>query len=110
MAPEYFTGIPLLLGIVDIVIKSEQNYRTICNIGIKHDFLCINICWAPREMLKPETETIIRSLLLHKTSFHSKTLEKLLRKVIFSRTYNSAECERFENAASRENDDFILTS
>ena len=23
-------------------------------IGIKHDFLCINICWAPREVLKPE--------------------------------------------------------
>ena len=26
------------------------------NIGIKHGFLCINICWAPREMLKPEPE------------------------------------------------------
>ena len=24
------------------------------NIGIKHDSLCINICWAPRELLKPE--------------------------------------------------------
>ena len=22
------------------------------NIGIKRDFLCINICWAPREVLK----------------------------------------------------------
>ena len=26
------------------------------NIGIKHDFLCINGCWAPREMLTPESE------------------------------------------------------
>ena len=26
------------------------------NIGIKHDFLCINICWAPRKVLKPEPE------------------------------------------------------
>ena len=26
------------------------------NIGIKHGFLCINICWAPREMLKPKPE------------------------------------------------------
>ena len=25
-------------------------------IGIKHDFLCINICWAQREVLKPEPE------------------------------------------------------
>ena len=27
------------------------------NIGIKHAFLCINICWAPREVLKPEPES-----------------------------------------------------
>ena len=25
-------------------------------IGIKHGFLCINICWAPREALKPVHE------------------------------------------------------
>ena len=25
-------------------------------IEIKHDFLCINICWTPREVLKPEHE------------------------------------------------------
>ena len=30
------------------------------NIGIKHGFLCINICWAPREMLKPEPERALR--------------------------------------------------
>ena len=26
------------------------------NIGIKHNFLCINICWAMKEVLKPEPE------------------------------------------------------
>ena len=26
------------------------------NIGIKHDFLCINVCWAPREVLKLQPE------------------------------------------------------
>ena len=26
------------------------------NIAIKHDFLCINICWAPREAFKPKPE------------------------------------------------------
>ena len=31
---------------------TDSNY----NIGIKHGFLCINICWALREMLKPEPE------------------------------------------------------
>ena len=25
-------------------------------IGINHDFLCVNICWAPRKVLKPELE------------------------------------------------------
>ena len=25
------------------------------NIGIKYDFLCINICWAPKVVLKPES-------------------------------------------------------
>ena len=29
-------------------------YDKVYNIGIKHDFLCINICWFPREVLKPE--------------------------------------------------------
>ena len=31
-----------------------KKYRacTAWNIGIKHDFLCINFCWAPREGLK----------------------------------------------------------
>ena len=30
----------------------DSNY----NIGNKHGFLCINICWVLREMLKPEPE------------------------------------------------------
>ena len=29
---------------------------SLIDIGIKHDFLCINICWVLREMLKPEPE------------------------------------------------------
>ena len=34
----------------------EQKPHSEVNIGIKHGFLCINIYWAPREMLKPEPE------------------------------------------------------
>ena len=49
-----------------------------------------------------------------KTFYRSKTLEKMLRKVLFSCTYNGAErhvtCERFENAASRAKTNVILTS
>ena len=26
------------------------------NIGLKHDFICIYICWTPREVLNPEPE------------------------------------------------------
>ena len=39
-------------------LKATQtwNFRLRNNIGIKHVFLCINICWAAREMLKPEPE------------------------------------------------------
>ena len=33
------------------------------NIGIKHGFLCINICWGPREMLKPEPERNVAFIL-----------------------------------------------
>ena len=46
--------------------------------------------------------------------FLTRKLEKMFRKVLFSCTYNGAEmhvtCERFENAASGANDNFILTS
>ena len=45
--------------------------------------------------------------------FPSKTLEKLLQKVLFTCTYNGAEkhvtCERFENAASRAQTNVIAT-
>ena len=36
--------------------KEHQAPTNVINVGIKHDFLCINICWAPREVLKPEHE------------------------------------------------------
>ena len=32
-------------------------WRNSINIGIKHDFLCINICWAPKEVFKTEPES-----------------------------------------------------
>ena len=73
-------------------------HRYLCkNIGIKHDFLCINICWALREVLKPESEMLMYqksmfdSYYCIKTFFRSKTLEKLLQKVLFSCTYNGEE-------------------
>ena len=35
--------------------KAEVTKKLIFfTIGIKHDFLCITICWARREVLKPE--------------------------------------------------------
>ena len=89
----------------------------------KHDFLCINICWVPREVLKPEperrgfqhlprgpadvnvSESRCDRYYCIKHFFRSKTLEILLQKVLFTCTYNGAEKhvtgERFENAASR---------
>ena len=48
-----------------------------------------------------------------KTFFRSKTLEKLLQKVLFTCIYNGAEkhrtYERFENAASRAKTNVIAT-
>ena len=50
------------------------------NIGIKHGFLCVNICWAPREMLKPEPESrmvpmlaLLGDVLLRPLSVHIQT-------------------------------------
>ena len=82
-----------------------------------------SICWAPREVLKPEPERrgfqhprgIQQMLIYQKSMFDrqycidtfccSKTLGNLLRRVLFFCTYNGAKkhiaCERFENAASR---------
>ena len=91
-------------------------------IGIKHHFVCINICWDLREALKPEPERLhhfprgqadvnVSENHIHyciKAFCHSKTLEEKLQKVHFSSTYNGAErhltCERFEKATSRAND------
>ena len=105
----------------------------IINTGIKHNFLCINICWAQRKMLKPEPERQgfqhlprgrAQQMLIYqksmfdryhciKHSFRSKTLGKLLQKFFFSCTYNGAEkhvtCECFENAASRAKTNVIAT-
>ena len=48
-----------------------------------------------------------------KTFFRSKTLEKLLQKVLFTCTYNGTEkhitCERFENTTSRAKTNVIAT-
>ena len=38
------------------ITESEELMKCVFDIGIKHGFLCINICWAPRDMLKPEPE------------------------------------------------------
>ena len=77
-------------------------------IGIKHAFLCIHICWAPREVLKPEPEwrrfhhlprgpadvnvpqKHVWSLLLHKNSLSPLNLENA-SKSPFSCTYNGTE-------------------
>ena len=58
-------------------------------IGIKHSFLYIKICWAPRVALKPEpfmTQQMLMyqkehvlSLLLHYTTISCENLEKLSR-------------------------------
>ena len=45
----------LFLTIFQYFLNLSPSYIAM-NIGIKHDFLCINICWAPREVLKPEPE------------------------------------------------------
>ena len=48
----------------DMIRNNEIRALFLCLIiGIKHDFLCINICWAPREALKPESERRVFQLL-----------------------------------------------
>ena len=34
----------------------KKTQKKQANIGIKHDFPCINVCQVPREMLKTEAE------------------------------------------------------
>ena len=82
------------------------------NIGIIHDFLCINICWAPRDVLKPSLRGPDQKSMFDRY-YCSKSLEKLLQEVLFTSTYNGAEkhvtCERFENDASRTKTNDIAT-
>ena len=89
--------------------------KSICNIGIKHDFLCINICWAlSSRRAQHVSEKPVWSLLLYKNIFSLENWSKMPRKRLFSCTYNGAErhvtCERFRNAASRAKTNVMLTS
>ena len=78
------------------------HYDFLCNnIGIKHVFLCIKICWTPRVVLKPKpkrrgfkrpprgpadisvSENHVRSLLLHEVILSLENFGKTLRKVHF---------------------------
>ena len=57
---------------IQVSIQSRSKIRSLNNIEIKHDFLCINICWGPREVLKPETErknTLPANVSRAKTNF-----------------------------------------
>ena len=42
--------------LTELAKYSSFDYMVFDNIGIKHVFLCINICWALRGMLKREPE------------------------------------------------------
>ena len=117
-----------------LVLQHAPIGLDLINIGIRHDFLCINICWGPREVLKPEPKRrgfqhlprcpADDQLMYQKSMFdcyycikhfffRSKTLEKLLQKVLFTCIYNGAEThvtgERFENAASKAKTNVIAT-
>ena len=76
----------------------HKNLSTTIYIGIKHVFLCINICWTPRVVLKPKPERrglndprgVLQMLVYQKTLFdryyciksfcHLKTLEKSFKR------------------------------
>ena len=78
----------------------EPSLIAYITVGTKYDFQCINICWAPREVLKPEperqvfqhlprgpadvnvSEKHVRSLLLHKTFFSLKIFGEIVQKVL----------------------------
>ena len=71
------------------------------NTGIKHDFLCINKCWALREVLKAEPErqgfnTSRRAqqmLMYQKSMFDGYycIIGEIASKILFTCTYNGAE-------------------
>ena len=108
-------------------------YQKSMFIRIEHDFLCINICWAPRGCWNPSRKARVSTspgvgggadvivsekdvwlLLLPKNFSRSKTLEKMPRKGLFRVLYTDAEryvtCKRFENAASKAETNVMLTS
>ena len=99
------------------------------NIGFKHVFLCINICWTLRVVLKPEPERGLADASVsenhQKTMFGHyyfiksfcllKTLEKKnASKSSFLYYYNGAQKHEgfvgFEKACSRANTYVILMS
>ena len=70
--------------------------KQIISIGIRHDFLCINICWAPKEVKGERINTSQEAqlmLMYQKSMFDCyyciqtfcrwKTLEKMLQKDLF---------------------------
>ena len=104
---------------------------TLSNIGIKHDFLCINICLAPREALKPEperrgfqhlprgpadvlnvSEKPVWSLLLHTAFFSLENFGEIASKsssYLWRGTLKHVTCERFQKSASRAKTNIIAT-
>ena len=114
------------MRLVSVGYNDRYVFSFSVNIGIKHEFLCINICWAQREVLKPEPERRgfqhlprIQQMLIYQEGmiyryycrkpffsfFVRKLWRKCFKKVLFTCTYIGAEkyvtCERFENAAYR---------
>ena len=75
-------------------LQDSWNFGPSNNIGIEHGFLCINICWALREVLKPEprgpadvnvSEKHVWSLLLHKNILSLENLGEIVSKSSFFR-------------------------
>ena len=74
------------------MITRQRQHCPWNNMGIKHGFLCINICWAPKEVLN--TSQGVQQMLIYrrsmfdscyciKTFFHLKPLEKMHWKGIY---------------------------
>ena len=99
---------------INMTMAAKEVIFTLISLRIKCDSLCINICWPPREVLKPEPErrgfqhlpTCPADVNVSENHVWSLLLHKMLQNVLFSCTYNGAErhvtCNCFENAASRQ--------
>ena len=100
------------------------NCMIVFNIGIKHDFLCIYICCAPREVFQAQVSTPplgAQQMLMYqknmfdryKTFFSLKNFREIASKSYFTCTCNGAQkhvfCECFENAASWAKTNVIAT-